>query len=328
MSTEGTRIVVIGGGTGTFTVLSGLKHYASNLSVIVTMADDGGSSGMLRDEFGVLPPGDTRQCLVALSEESQLMRDLLNYRFESGQLEGHAFGNLLLTALEKVGGNFAEAVKAAEQLLNIQGRVIPVTLDNVRLKLTLNGREINGENQITSTEFTRSDKTRLTLEPTAQLNPEASEAIKAADMIVIGPGNLYSSLIPNLLVEGMSSVLRQSAGKKVFVCNLVNKPGQTDGFQVHDFLDEVEKYIEPGFFDYVVYGNQKPSQKLLDSYAAHGENWVEFNNNAADKRQTSFLGDDLLTATEAKANDPIPSRNLIRHDSHKLALQLMKIYFS
>lgn len=330
METAGARVAVIGGGTGTFTVLSGLKHYVGDLSAIVAMSDDGGSSGVLRDEMGALPPGDVRQCLVALSPQSHILRELLNYRFEEGQFEGHAFGNLLISALEQIGGSFEQAVKTAEQILNIEGRVIPVTTDNVRLKLTTKTQEIVGEKHVIDAHFSPEDEPKLSLEPQARINSDAIEAITAADMIVVGPGNLYGSLIPNLLVDGMQAALTNSPGRKVFVSNLVNKPNQTEGFLVHDYIDALESYIEPGFFDYVLYSNYKPSDDLLSIYAKEGETWVEHDKQAIKHRQTIGIGADLLSRTDNKpqSNDTLIDRNLIRHDSNQLARELMKIYFS
>lgn len=330
MDAHGARVVVIGGGTGTFTVLSGLKHYVQDLSAVVTMADDGGSSGVLRDEMGVLPPGDIRQCLVALSPRSHLMRELLNYRFESGQFKGHAFGNLFLTALEQVSGSFEEAVKAAEQILNISGRVIPVTTDDTRLTLEVNGHKVSGEQHVIETSFDRDDQPLLRLEPQAEINPDAVEAIAGADMIVIGPGDLYGSLIPNLLVRGMQPALVNSAATKVLVCNLINKPGQTDGFMAHDYVDELEKYTSAGFFDYVIYSNQKPPRTLLDKYAQDEETWVEHDAAQLKQRSVQGVGANVLSnnlSTPAEG-DTLMERNLIRHDSQRLAKELMKLYFS
>ena len=330
METSGPKVVVIGGGTGTFTVLSGLKHYVQDLSAIVAMSDDGGSSGILRDEMGVLPPGDIRQCLVALSPQSHALRDLLNHRFGSGQFEGHAFGNLLISALEQISGGFEQAVKTAENILNIQGRVIPVTTDNVRLKLNINNQEIIGEKNVINASFSTRDKPRLSLQPKAHINPDVIEAIASADMVVIGPGNLYGSLLPNLLVAGMKDTLVNSPARKVLVCNLVNKPSQTKDFQVHDYVDTIENYAEAGLFDYVVYSNRKPPKKQLAVYAKEGEEWVENNKDEIKKRQTKGIGADLLSRVDShiQENDNLIDRNLIRHDSNKLARELMKVYFS
>ena len=204
------KIVVIGGGTGNFVVLQGLKKYPVDLTAIVSMADDGGSTGILRDELGVLPPGDVRQCLVALSDSSRLMRSLMNYRFENGGLGGHSFGNLLLSALEKVTGSFEKAVEEAGKILYIKGKVIPITTHQVRLKMVLNNRKIlEGEKEIyLSQEIDQGYKT-IYLDPYPKVNPRVLEEIRNADLIVIGPGGLYTSLIPNLLVEGVCEAIGQ-----------------------------------------------------------------------------------------------------------------------
>src|SRR5277367_4148896 len=199
------KVVVIGGGTGNFVVLRGLKKYQLDLTAIVSMADDGGSTGILRDELGVLPPGDVRQCLVALSNSSRLMRSLMNYRFENGGLGGHSFGNLLLSALEKVTGSFEKAVEEAGKILYIRGKVIPVTTNQVRLKMVLANRKVlEGEKEVYLSQEIDQGYTTIYLEPDPKANPRAIDEIMNADLIVLGPGGLYTSLIPNLLVEGIS----------------------------------------------------------------------------------------------------------------------------
>lgn len=328
MTTSTPRVVVMGGGTGTFTVLSALKHDNVHLSAIVNMVDDGGSTGVLRDQFGTLPPGDVRQCLVALCSDSQLMRDLLNYRYSGGSLEGHAFGNLLLTALEKLTGSFADAVKAAGSLFKIEGDVIPVTINDVRLCLKKpDGQVVTGEKLVTQSFFQGRGKPQLFLRPEAVINPDAAAAIAAADMIVIGPGNLYSSLIPTLLVEGVTVALWASPGKKVFLSNLVTKPGQTTGFRAHDFLQEVEHYAGQGLFDYLVYNNVKPERQLLERYNQHDEQWVEFDEAAFVDRPYQAIGADLVShlPTEQDAHDTLLERNLIRHDGEKLSRALLNV---
>jgi uncharacterized cofD-like protein len=209
---RGPKIVVIGGGTGSFSVLSGLKNYAHDITAIVNMSDDGGSTGILRDELGVLPPGDIRQCLVALSQSDQIMRDLFNYRFAEGTFEGHSFGNLFLTALEKVTGSFDAAVGTASQVLNISGRVVPVTLTNSQLVLArADGTRLTGQHAIEGAQLTPRPKLSLTPSPT--LNPEAAATIAAADLIVIAPGNLYASLAPTLIVPGLGAAVAGSPAK-------------------------------------------------------------------------------------------------------------------
>lgn len=328
---NGPKLVMIGGGTGSFTLLSGLKHYVKDLTALVSMADDGGSTGQLRDELGVLPPGDVRQCLVALSD-SPKVRDLFNYRFESGKLTGHSFGNLFLTALEKMTGNFAEAVELASSVLNISGRVEPVTLTNVRLCMSsLGGKKVTGEHKIGNMRFSN-QKPKLWLEPKAKLNPKAKEAIFNADMVVIAPGNLYGSLAPALIVPGLSKTLEESKAKKVYVCNLVTKPGQTDGFKVHDFASEIERFAGVKFLDYVLFNTSKPSERLLKTYAKDGEFAVDIENEPLKQAYYKPVGADIISSKvtfKTQRGDPIAKeRTLIRHDSVKAARQLMRIYFS
>lgn len=209
------KVVTIGGGTGNFTVLKGLRRYAVDISAIVSMADDGGSTGILRDELGVLPPGDVRQCLVALSDSSRLMRSLMNYRFEQGGLEGHSFGNLLLSALEKVTGSFEKAVEEVGKILSIKGKVIPITTHQVRLKMILkNCQALEGEQEVYLSEEIEKGYNSIYLEPHPTVNPHAINEIINADLIVIGPGGLYTSLIPSLLIEGVSKALKKVTQRK------------------------------------------------------------------------------------------------------------------
>jgi uncharacterized cofD-like protein len=326
----GPKVVVIGAGTGTFTILSALKYYARDITAIVNMSDDGGSTGILRDELGALPPGDVRQCLVALSESDQKMRDLFNYRFDEGALGGHSFGNLFLTALEKTTGSFAEAVRTAGDILKISGHVIPVTLSNVKLVLTEdNGNVIKGEYQIVQHKFT-TKQPKLSLEPNSELNPEAKAAIASADIVVIAPGNLYTSLAPTLMVDGMSQALAKTKAKLVYVTNLVTKPGQTDGFKVHDYVQEIERFIGGKNVDYVIYNQRQPTPELLKAYAQAGEYAVEFDTEVLAKAKYQAIGDDLLSDTipKLKPSEQRIPRTLIRHDSDKVARLIMRIYFS
>jgi uncharacterized cofD-like protein len=328
--THGPRIVVIGGGTGSFSVLSGLRNYTRNITAIVNMSDDGGSTGVLRDELGVLPPGDIRQCLVALSESDQIMRDLFNYRFEEGTFEGHSFGNLFLTALEKTTGNFAEAVRTAGQVLNIAGRVVPVTLTNSKLVLKRSdGSTLIGQHAIEG-ETLDQRHPELSLAPTPHLNPEASAAITEADLIVIAPGNLYASLAPALVVPGLGQILASAPGRKIYVSNLVTKPGQTDGFEVHDFAAEIERFIGSPALDYVIYNTDKPDKELLDKYARAGEYAVEIDEAKLKKRHYRALGGNLVSGAipKLKPAESLIPRTLIRHDGDKVARIIMQVYFS
>lgn len=314
------KVVVIGGGTGNFVVLRGLKKYDVDLSAIVSMADSGGSTGILRDELGVLPPGDVRQCLVALSNSSRLMRSLMNYRFENGNLGGHSVGNILLSALEKVTGSFERAVEEAGRILFIKGKVIPVTMNQVHLKMILNNRKLlEGEAEIYLSQEIDQGYKSLYLEPFPKVNPLVTAAIKQADLIVIGPGGLYTSIIPNLLVEGVVEALHNSQAKKLFVVNLMNRFGQTSGFKVKDYLAELVKFLEKDLFDFILVNKTRPPKHLIDVYAEEGE-LVE-----NDVEEERVIIADLLGPIAKKSSEDRIKRNLIRHDSKKLAKEIMKI---
>ena len=326
----GVKIVVIGGGTGSFTLLQGVKRYAKHVTALVNMADDGGSTGQLRDELGVLPPGDVRQCLVALSD-SPKVRDLFNYRFDEGSLKGHAFGNLFLTALEKMTGSFGEAVELAGRVLNIEGRVEPVTLSDVTLCVEgVDGRPVKGQFTIAHQEIAKRPK--IWLEPTAVANPAAVREILRADLVVVAPGNLYGSLAPVLVIDGIRRALHETRAKCVYVCNLVTKPGPTDGFTVKDFASEIERLAGGEFLDYVVFNNDEPSPELMEKYAHGGELVVKYDLNELRRQHYEFRGVPILAKqawTGAQASDPIASaRSFIRHDSDAVARQLMRLYFA
>ncbi|MBS0584784.1 MAG: YvcK family protein [Verrucomicrobia bacterium] len=314
------KVCTIGGGTGNFVVLRGLKHYNLDISAIVSMADDGGSTGILRDELGVLPAGDTRQCVVALSNSSRLMRNLMNYRFENGSLMGHSFGNIFLSALEKVTGSFEKAVEELGKILNIRGKVIPVTTQQVRLKMVLNNRKVlEGEKEIYLSQEIDKGYKSIFLEPHPTANPHAIDEIFNADAIVIGPGGLHTSLIANLLVEGVVEAIVKSEATKIFVVNLMNRRGQTTKFKVSDYLNEMVRFLGTDVFDYIVVNNQLPPQELIDSYREEGE-LVE--NDMADERVIALP---LLGEMVETFGKDLMKRNLIRHDSKKLADVLTKI---
>ncbi|MDB5168830.1 MAG: hypothetical protein JWO41_186 [Candidatus Saccharibacteria bacterium] len=309
------NVVVVGGGTGSFTLLQELKLLTPNLTAVVNMCDDGGSTGMLRDELGVLPPGDVRQCLVALSETPK-MRDVFNYRFSEGSFKNQSLGNIILAGLEKQHGNFAEAVEVASELLNIHGRVVPVSLENYKLVMhdgdqTLSGQSVIDKHAITS------DNPRVELDPPAQISDKASQAFIEAEMIVIAPGNLYSSLVPTLAVGGVAEAIKASKATKVMVTNLVNKPGQTDGWSAADYAITVERYVGKGQLDYILYNNAPPDALLLAKYAADGEFPLEANEAALSVLRAQAIGASLV-AQEIFAPDPndtILRRTLIRHNA-------------
>lgn len=327
---NGASFVVIGGGTGSFTVLSGLKTYVKDITALVNMADDGGSTGQLRDELGALPPGDVRQCLVALSDTPKV-RDLFNYRFEEGSLKGHAFGNLFLTALEKMTGNFGEAVEMASRVLKITGSVEPVTMTNVTLCAEgEDGKPVKGEFTIGHEKLARRPK--IWLEPEAVANPRAIEAIMQADVVVIAPGNLYGSLAPALVVPGVGEALQKTTASCVYVANLVTKPGPTEGYKVHDFADEVERLAGGQFLDYVIFNTEQPSERLLEKYAHEGEYGVVIDNDEIVKRPWKAKGAAIIARDMwdgAQSSDPLAhTRSFIRHDPDAVARQLMRIYFA
>lgn len=314
------KVVVIGGGTGTFAVLSGLKKYPLDLTAVVAMADDGGSTGVLRDELGVLPPGDVRQCLVALSASDQLMRTLMNYRFATGGLKGHSFGNLLLSALEKITGDFDSAVEKAGEILRIRGRVVPATLDRVTLVARVDKRTVRGQ-QVIDKSVLYGKLKRIYLEPRARANPKAIRAIREADIIVIGPGNFYSSLVPNLLVRGIPEAIRKSQGLKIYVCNLMARTDQTRDFSVQGFTAAIEHYLGAPV-DKIIYNTEIPSKDLLRRYLRKSESVVVVDSRLSKAR---FAGARLVSRTPPviQKSDPLP-RTLVRHDPDRLARAIMK----
>lgn len=323
------NIVVIGGGTGSFTVLSGLKLFSNlNLQAIVNMVDNGGSTGKLRDELGVLPPGDIRQCLVALAESPEILRQLFNYRFDSGELTGHNFGNLFLSALEKITGNFEEGVKTASDILSIKGEVIPVTTDNINLSITLtNGTELLGEARIhDAPEYLQYPVKELKLIPKAKLNPRAKEAIMRADSVIIGPGLFYGSLLPNLIVPGMSEVLAKTEAQIIYNVNLMSKVAGYKQWSVEEHIRQLNKFIGTEVIDIALYNTTQPNPKLVEKYKEEGEPVVKANkSNKVGK--TTLIGADLIADgifINRNKKDPL-KRTLIRHDPLKLAEALYRL---
>ncbi len=313
------KVIVIGGGTGTYNVLNGLKeHEDIELVAIVSMSDDGGSTGRLRDEYGVLPPGDVRRCLVALSESTELMKRLFEYRFDRGGLNGHSFGNILLTTLKEILGDDGLAIKEASKLLKVKGKVLPVTLDSVRLCAELEDKKIiAGETNIDIPKHNPELKiNKVFLEPYAKANPDILKEILEAEVIVLGPGDLYTSIVPNLLVEGVSQAIKMSKAKKIYVCNIMTKHGETDMFKVTDFTRIIEKYLGENVLDVVLYNGTKLNPSLLARYEIEKAFPVAADKENFDKYKSRFVGGDLV-------NDV----NFIRHDSIKLASFLVNNLF-
>ena len=303
---RGPRIVALGGGTGMSALLRGLKTYTSNLSAVLTVADDGGSSGRLRDEYRVLPPGDFRQCLIALADAEPLMKQLFDHRFKEGSLDGHSFGNLFIMAMADVTGNFEHALRESGKVLAVKGTIFPSTLQDVTLVASINGSNVEGESKIPKQNGKIS---QVFLKPDgAQVNPEAAQAILNAELIVIGPGSLYTSILPNLLVEGMVEAIKASPALKLLVCNLASQQGETDGYGVDDYLRVIRDHIGSNLFDFV----------LVNSNHSHmptgGQSQVVFKPDDATKHpKVRFIAADVV-------NIRIPSH----HDPDKLARVIMR----
>lgn len=332
MSAEMIRksVVVIGGGTGTHTVLRGLKKYRKkiDLTAVVTMADSGGSTGRLRDEFGQLPVGDVRMALAALAsdvdEHDELVRELFLHRFDKGNgLSGHNFGNLFLVALTDLLGSEEAAIRAASRVLRVQGTVIPVTNESVHLVAEYeDGAVTTGEHEIDEPANDRFKKriTGLRVTPTAMVNPRAEDALLNADVIVLGPGDLYTSVLANCVVDGVADAIRHSGAKIVYVCNLVTKAGQTLGMSAQDHVQEIQKYIGTAPDVALVNSGTFPAD-LLKRYIDGGEFPV-----VDDCTSCDVVHDDFLAKEEVKTKrGDILKRSLIRHDSRKLARKIMEL---
>ena len=308
---------MIGGGTGVFTVLSGLKEYEYELSAIVTMADDGGSTGILREEFGVLPPGDIRRALVALSSsDNKIVSDLFNYRFDSNSsLHGHSLGNLLLTALEKITGNINLALKEAVTILNVKGEVVPVTLEKTKLNAELeDGKVIEGESNIDIPKHDpRLKIKKVFLSPPAKANKYAVKTIMEANYIILGPGDLYTSIIPNLLVQEIVPALKRTHAQIIYVVNIMTKYGETNKFQASDFIRVIEEYLGEGVLDYAVVNVEKMKGEILQRYKEENVDYVEYDKEKFNSKPKILTGKFLRKG------------HFLRHDQEKLAKTLSKI---
>jgi uncharacterized cofD-like protein len=310
---RGPRIVVIGGGTGLSALLRGLKNHTANLTAIVTVADDGGSSGELRRNMGVLPPGDIRNCLAALSNDEAMLTQIFQYRFGEGAgLNGHTLGNLLITALADITGSFEEAVAESGRVLAVQGRVLPSTLHDVKLVADKaqpeekNQVRVSGESQISKVE---GKITRVWLEPNNPLAfPPAVQAILSADLIIVGPGSLFTSILPNLLVPDLADAIKASRATKFYICNVATQSGETDGFSSADHIKTIEKHLNQHIFDLVIC-NQKQDINLPKDV-----DWVRVDENMDEEYST--YKSDLV--------DPM---NPWRHDSGRLAQVIMDLFY-
>lgn len=327
------KIVAIGGGTGLSTLLRGLKSYVGaagewsvgRLAAIVTVTDEGGSSGVMRREFGILPPGDIRNCIVALAEEEDLLSKVFNYRFgEDSAFRGHSLGNLLLKAMTDITGGFEDAVLAASEVLNIRGEIYPSTLQDVRLRATLeDGTQLVGEVAISGSylgekvehERRTSRITKLAIDPEDAVPVQrALDAISEADLILIGPGSLYTSVLPNLVIRPIAEALRDARGLRVYVCNVMTQPGETDGYAAEDHLRALVEHAGL-VVDVMAINGRRPSEAILRAYAGENQFPVEFDLDAiAGLGVTPFFG------------DIIAERNYVRHDSRALAETTFRLY--
>lgn len=314
---KGAKIVAIGGGTGLSTMLRGLKYYTSNVTAVVTVADDGGGSGDLRDDLGILPPGDIRNCILALADTEPLMEDLLQYRFTEGKLKNQSFGNLFLAAMDGISNNFEEAVQKMSSVLAVTGRVMPVTLDNIVLKAKLkNGSIVEGESNIPlEATATGSGIEKVFIEPkNARALKEAMEAIEEADAIILGPGSLYTSVIPNLLIKDIVNSIQKSEAIKIYVSNIMTQNGETDGYDVGDHLRAITKHSYNGIVDYTVVNVGKIGDDLEEKYKENGSELVKYN-------EENFKG---LNVNVIEGDFVKVSNGLVRHNSEKLAAILIE----
>jgi uncharacterized cofD-like protein len=310
---RGLRIAVIGGGTGLSTVLRGLKKYTPNLTAIVTVTDDGGSSGRLRTELGVLPPGDIRNCLVALADSESMMTDLFQYRFHEGDgLSGHSFGNLFIAAMCGIAGDFDRAIKESSRVLAIKGRVLPATLANVSLEAELeDGSIVRGESSISRS--TARIKTVRLVPAECKGLPEAIDAIKSADAIILGPGSLYTSVMPNLLVPGIAEAIERSRAMKIYVCNIMTQPGETDGMSASEHVRALVNATKSRLMDYALVNVEQPN-KLLRVY----------------ERERAFAVTPDFDAIATLGVTPVPAKLLsetqvLRHDPDRLGKAVVKL---
>ena len=318
---RGLNLVALGGGTGLSTLLAGLKRlvgerrlensWIANLSAIVTVSDDGGSSGRLREELQMLPPGDIRNCMIALSEDSNLISRLFRHRFRGdGELGGHSFGNLFLAALAEITGDFTEAVRLSSEVLASKGHIYPATISDVRLVAELeNGDLVRGETQISAS---RTPIRRLSLEPEQCLPlPAALKAIRAADVITVGPGSLYTSILPNLLVARVSPTIGDSSATRIYVCNLMTQPGETDNYTARQHLETIKHYAPEIHFDFVIVNDKRISQEQAERYALEGAFQIGLDDDSLDPvldRSTQVIRANLLEDGEK-----------VRHNSTVLA---------
>jgi uncharacterized cofD-like protein len=315
---RGPKIVVVGGGTGLSTLLRGLKEYSSNITAIVTVADDGGSSGRLRREIGVLPPGDIRNCLAALADEEELLTELFQYRFKAGDgLVGHSFGNLFLTVMSEITGDLEQAATASSKVLAISGKVLPATLSDVSLWAEMeDGRLIEGESNIPEAKGRIKNIGCIPANPPAL--PSAVKAIEEAEYIIIGPGSLYTSIVPNLLVPEIRDAIAKADVPRIYICNIMTQPGETEGYSVADHIREIDRISKGKLFDAVLVHRKLPSAVSLERYALENSHPVNLDRHEIAKLNRRIVMANVMEEDSVKGH--------VRHSSSQLARVLLRWY--
>ncbi len=314
------NIVAVGGGTGLSTMLRGIKLYTKNIDVIVTVADDGGGSGMIREDLNILPPGDIRNCLTALAEAEPMMKKLFRYRFKCGRLTGQSFGNLFLAAMCDITGDFETAIEHMSSVLAVTGNVLPVTKDNVNLKAVLdNGNVVLGESSIPIESIRQnSGISKISLEPgDVCAFDRCIKAINNADIIILGPGSLYTSIIPNLLVEGISFAISASSAKKVYVCNVMTQPGETTGYTASDHVNAIARHTGANYIDYCIVNTQEVPDVFLQKYRLENAAQVQVDYDKFEHMPTKLIAKNLLFVDKENM--------ILRHDYVKLAQTILQL---
>lgn len=314
----GPKIVAIGGGTGLSTLLRGLKAYTSNITAIVTVADDGGGSGILRNDLGILPPGDIRNCILALANTEPIMESLMQYRFKEGSLRGQSFGNLFIAALNDICGSFDNAIREISNVLAVTGRVVPVTLEDITLFAELDDETIiKGESQIPIRQISSNKKIkRVYLEPAeCEAMPEALKAIKEADAVIIGPGSLYTSIIPNFMVKGVAKAAHEAAAMKIYICNMMTQQGETLGYDLSDHINAINEHAGHDIIEYAIVNSgripEDSALRYMDEYAKPVE--IDWDNIAA--KGIKVVGDDFVRI----------DKGYVRHDYNALSRCIFKL---
>lgn len=308
------KLVVIGGGTGTSSILPGLKKYTDDITAIISVYDDGGSTGRLRKDLNILAPGDIRSCLLALSD-NEILNSLLSYRFKEGELKGHNFGNIFLAAMNEITGDFGQAIKDTSKILNITGKVLPITLENAKLIGELeNGKKVVGESEIP--QIAHKEKSRIkriyTLPTEITMVDEAKKIISDADIILLGPGSLYTSVIPNLLAKDMVDYLVQTKGKIVYIANIMTQPGESENYGVKDHYQALVDHSKSGLIDYIVINNQAIDEDLKAKYKKESADEIILT-----KEERSYFNKEKINLIEAPLVKIVDGK--VRHDADKLA---------